>query len=504
MFVVGNFQIPWKDFYNIMGDHFAQKDVPREMRRPSWQNTKPSALDRIFPKDEVDDFPQVQVSTHMFPYLVEIGDAIMCRNAYQDKLQDAPKRVYMSHLLLKARNRSAKDSRDKIYGLHYLFEASEYKLPTVDYKISVAKVYEDVTFAILQQSKSWWILSHLFSKRGVSTMELPSWVPDFTTHAIWHQHANLRFQNLNALEEALEKDEKSTKERASHTFRLERTPEGILTNAVFLWTVMAATSEMPSNPTLDYSFDRKFEQTSFELVTDAMEDFLFIFADWLKSMEQTCKSWTDETALNGVIEPEDQPQSEAMKAIACTFERSTWNAFRMVGNLSAEGSRVLPRVLNNVRRCISPDETHPCRICGTKEIHKGNLAVKHFMQWITSQGVAGLENIMYLLYSRAVDHSLVLTSTSKHCQGHFGFCRNLPRPGDEVVLLPGLADPVVVPLKNNSQGAPCYQVIGVTSGMKGPAIRNPAGDGVESSFCFGTCSAMEDSKTHESRSFYLI
>ena len=207
-------------------------------------------------------------------------------------------------------NREATDPRDKIYGLHYLFEASGYKLPEPDYRKSVAEVYERAAFSLAQQDNSWWILAHLFSKEVVSNPQLPSWVPDFNTRSVWHQHLNLRIQNLNDLEESLERRQEAVAaQRAHDDFVLKEDGAGVVSKAVFLWSVTSATSGLPPNKTLDVSFDETFEMTAFEVLSNAMEDFKFQLADWLTSMEPSDDIQCSESSVNCATELPDQYQN---------------------------------------------------------------------------------------------------------------------------------------------------------------------------------------------------
>ena len=170
-----------------------------------------------------------------------------------------------------------------------------------------------------------------------------------------------------------------------------------------------------------------------------------------------------------------------------------------------QAADLLPTMLQNIRACFSPDKAHPCRICATTAVHWGNEANRHFMTWLHSQvSDNSLIFIVYLLYTRAVDHSMFLTSASDGgCPGHFG---NFPRAGDSVVLLPGLEEPVIVRPRSTFGGRDdCYRIVGVTSGMTGPAVsRDEIGPGAYERLCFGECPEMEMSEGHKSRSISLV
>ena len=95
---------------------------------------------------------------HHFPAWLETRDAMIAREAYQRTLKLDHRPILTSHLLFKTRNRQASNPRDQVYGLYYLLQAAGYQLPPIVYSQSVADVYEGVALAVLQQSRSWWIL----------------------------------------------------------------------------------------------------------------------------------------------------------------------------------------------------------------------------------------------------------------------------------------------------------------------------------------------------------
>ena len=110
------------------------------------------------------------------------------------------------------------------------------------------------------------------------------------------------------------------------------------------------------------------------------------------------------------------------------------------------------------------------------------------------------------------------------CPGHFGFCGGQPRPGDEVVLLPGLGDPVVVRRRPGPEGRDYYRIVGVTSGIVGGGgiagvlgglLGGEGDDGVEGGgddwdgglFCERVCGVLDDKGVggkYKSWEFYLL
>lgn len=540
--VMGDLHIPWVDFYGVVS-------------RLSWPNETGNhakgqflTLDQYLPRD--------------YELLwVEVAEAVMARTAYKESFPQA-RPLSMSHFLILTRNRKAENPRDKLYGLYYLFETFGYQLPKIDYEESVAEIYKGISLSLVRRSRSWWILMHLFNRRDLSTLELPSWVPDFSTRAVWHQHYGVRVRNANDLVERIEEAEEtkdakvsdakegeieerqegsrekhgSTPEDSVNTFLLEDHLGSIKTNAIFLWTVTSATSEMPANAALDLSLEQSFDSVASDVLEHAQEDFLFILASWLKLFDSSDTSQPLGSVGDMAVELPTQfashNESQMMKAVACAFYRSFVSTFRAAekkvrervesepdkvseeAKAKVEEARqfqisatveILPDLFNNIRRCISPDERHPCRHCMTKVFHQRGDAVDHFFEWTKENGIDP-GGFIVMLYSRAIDHSLFQTNATGSCGGHFGFCRNLPRAGDDVVMLPGLPDPVI--LRRRAGTGPgevdTYSVVGVTTGMLGPPMLDLAGNELRGDYCFGKCPEMASLAGREQRSFYLV
>lgn len=77
-----------------------------------------------------------------------------------------------------SRFRHASDPRDKVYASHYMMKRMGVRLNDPDYNISPQRLYEEVTFALIQSSRSLWILENVVSEERMS--HLPSWVPDYS------------------------------------------------------------------------------------------------------------------------------------------------------------------------------------------------------------------------------------------------------------------------------------------------------------------------------------
>ena len=506
--VVGNVHILWDDFYSAVTG-FAASETNDQMLTDHIGTQGRGVL------------------------WIEITEIVMARRAYQERLPKPHRPLSMSHFLIQTRNRGAQDPRDKLYGLHYLFQFLGYRLPEIDYNKTVAEIYEEVSRCLVKQSQSWWILTHLFSRRDLSTLGLPSWVPDFNSHADWHQHINVRSQNASDYFETFE--DKSLANQEFQKMLLEVHSGALRTSAIFLWTVTNATPEMPTNSALDLSMEQRFEEAMSGVLEDAKEDFLFVLSSWLKLMDPSESMQAPESSSDDLTEPEDDGtsdiESQMIQAVTCAFYRSSANMFRAGTRKLKESIRSGPdeepevtearaealqgqamsfhfisKLLGSIRRCISPDARHPCRYCGTKLPHPSGEAAEHLFQWMKGSWEGNTGDIIALLYSRAVDHSLFQTNATEGCGGHFGFCRNLPRVGDDVVLLPGLQDPVILRRKPGARSGnfEYYRVVGVTTGMVGPPVLDAAGDETKGDYCLGTCAEISSSKGREPTSFYLV
>jgi hypothetical protein len=76
-----------------------------------------------------------------------------------------------------SRFRQATDPRDKVYAFHHMMTRMGVKLNDPDYNVSAQRLYEEVTFALIQSSRSLWILENVVSDERMRN--LPSWVPDY-------------------------------------------------------------------------------------------------------------------------------------------------------------------------------------------------------------------------------------------------------------------------------------------------------------------------------------
>ncbi|KAK0643349.1 hypothetical protein B0T16DRAFT_459510 [Cercophora newfieldiana] len=479
--VVGNNQLVWDEFVGTATKTFFSADVGEEMvRRVRQPNTKKHhlAIKHIMPPEEAQDIRGIETSIHMAPMWKDIADAHKSRVAYQLKFQMLDRHFVASDFFLKARLRHAKDPRDKLYGLYHILQSCHYNLPALDYSRTVERIYQEVTFAILVQSRSWWILSHLFrtrSETALAGVDVASWVPDYSSQIMWHQREAFPIKDVAASH--------SIQWPHNH-FSVELSPDGrgICCSGIFLWTVTSATSTLLPTPALDKSFDAFFEESRYEVLLSTSEDFLFTLANWLTLL-------TIDTQHRSTV-PEDLDQdSETLHAISQTFFRAMPTRgplFRllpiaMAGWLeTAAFQKQVYKVISVIQACMSPSPSQLCPTCGTwtAATHEGDDAMRHFMQQ-TCNHASWLTYIVYLLYGSAVNRAMFRTGALGTCPGHFGFCGGQPRPGDEVVLLPGAPEPVIIRRRprttdddedNDEDGAHCYRIVGVTAGL----VRTPS------------------------------
>ena len=429
------------------------------------------------------------------------------------------RQLFMSHYLLKSRNRSAGNPRDNIYGLYYLFKISGFEMPKPDYRLPIEDVYRGATEALVEQSGSWWILAQLLNKREGTNIDLPSWVPDFSSRAIWHQSIDLRFQNMYNMMLSLEQEEFRANKKTSIDFEFKKTGGGIMTRATFLWTVKSKTTDCRPHKVLDRVFEEEFEQAKNSILENAIEDFFFTLAEWLTVMAPEEPLLFSRTA-SGEAQREE---SEVIEAIACAYWRASWKFIRSFGKAAlgrADGQELtdeelaaqpdfIPRhfcdflceILKVVRSCMNPDQAHPCEWCATIEPHGGApRAQECFNNWINTHNFEGYRYVKYWLYTRAIDHSLFQTDAPAGCGGHFGFCRNSPREKDDVVLFPGITDPVII----RRRGPDSYQVVGVTTGMTGPVLLEDPDHQAKGAFCLGTCARLASGEHYEISEITLV
>jgi hypothetical protein len=89
---------------------------------------------------------------------------------------DDPVLKFVVALLDMSRQRLSSNPLDRIYGLHQVCADLGVSIPKPDYGLLHVDVYEEVTFSIIQRSRSLKVLECCVSKQR---SDLPSWVPDF-------------------------------------------------------------------------------------------------------------------------------------------------------------------------------------------------------------------------------------------------------------------------------------------------------------------------------------
>ncbi|CAO2653375.1 Nn.00g027860.m01.CDS01 [Neocucurbitaria sp. VM-36] len=504
--VIGNNKIQWEDLVDTANNTFFSTDSRDEMVRRKRQNAKADELviNNIMPPDEAEDIRGREISIHLIPLWKDIMNAHKGRVTYQLGLQNA--HLIASDFLLEARTRQSKDPKDKLYGLYYILQACDYQLPSIDYSEAIEKIYEDITFSIVYQSKSWWILSHLFRARETSTLELPSWVPEYCSQILWHQRMELfKGKSQMIASRAIEWPQ--------NHFYLERLADGaICTSGIFLWTVTSSSSILSPTRALDKSFEVFFEEARYEILLTASEDFLFTMANWLSLM--TNPEYGDLASNESLALGIQDTTPHILRAISRTFISAASARGHLLGiplsfvmqNKSTVVEHQVYKIISAIKPCMSPSPSHPCPTCGTTSPHEGDDAMQHFIQ-MTSNQATWLNFTVYILYSCALNRSLFRTSALDGCPGHFGFSGGQPRPGDEIVLLPGASGPVVVRRRPGPIGADYYRIIGVTSGIAENFMPAKGHEDDDGNFCSGSCEVLDDvgsASRHKPQSFCLL
>ncbi|KAJ4372941.1 hypothetical protein N0V83_003232 [Neocucurbitaria cava] len=312
--VVGKNQRLWDDLVVTANNTFFSTDARDDMVRRKRQNAKADELviNNNMPPDEAEVFRGMEISIHLVPLWKNIMNAHKGRVTYQLGLQDP--QLIASDFLLEARTRPSGEPKDKLYELYYILQACHYSLPSIDYSETIEKIYEDVTFSIVNQSKSWWILSHLLRARETYTLELSSWVPELCSQILWHQRMEL-------FKEHAEMVASEGIQWPQNHFYLERLADGaICTSAIFPWTVTSSSSILSPTRALDKSFEAYFEEARYGILLKASEDFLFTMANWLNLM--TNPDYGDPAGTDSQALEIQDTTPHILRAISRTFFRA--------------------------------------------------------------------------------------------------------------------------------------------------------------------------------------
>ena len=95
-----------------------------------------------------------------------------------------PNLVSPLELLTRFRTSQCQDPRDRVYASLSLWPGP--KKPSVDYSRTVAQVFTDAAWVILNTSGNLSLLSHVTKHNGVRIPGLPSWVPDWSCGTSFH------------------------------------------------------------------------------------------------------------------------------------------------------------------------------------------------------------------------------------------------------------------------------------------------------------------------------
>jgi hypothetical protein len=105
--------------------------------------------------------------------------------SWRRRAQSPTANIHAVMFLNLSRYRLSSDPRDNIYALYHMMKDMGVQLSEPDYSISPQKLYEEVTFALIESSGSLWILENVSSHRRMEG--LPSWVPDFSQETPPHE-----------------------------------------------------------------------------------------------------------------------------------------------------------------------------------------------------------------------------------------------------------------------------------------------------------------------------
>lgn len=105
------------------------------------------------------------------PFCILYKHVTDCRqvNTWGKDFELQQRQFFMSHYLLKSRNRTAGNPRDNIYRLYYLFKICGFEMPKPNHRLPIEDVYRGATEALVEKSGSWCILAQALNKREVPT-----------------------------------------------------------------------------------------------------------------------------------------------------------------------------------------------------------------------------------------------------------------------------------------------------------------------------------------------
>ncbi|KAF9767705.1 hypothetical protein IL306_015090 [Fusarium sp. DS 682] len=155
--IYGQIEVPWETFVACM-DWKRQKsidEVPKHIYLPYVETTSFHGL---------------------FRFLTD-----------ESKLKDGPRGPgwtgpVQATLFGFLRSRKSSRPEDKIYAFHQVLTDLGFALPDPDISRSVAELYEETTYLLIEQARSLKILEYLPSQSRMD--KLPSWVPDYS-QALW-------------------------------------------------------------------------------------------------------------------------------------------------------------------------------------------------------------------------------------------------------------------------------------------------------------------------------
>ena len=228
-------------------------------------------------------------------------------------------------------------------------------------------------------------------------------------------------------------------------------------------------------------------------------------ANWFDLMMNTAQADTEAPLVQ-----HEEAAAQALKAITRAFLRSITarNLNFGIPVDSSDAEHELYNVVSAIQPCMAPSPIHPCAACGISGPHDSDDAIQHFIQR-TSNRAEWPSFIIEILYLSAVNRSMFRTNDLDGCPGHFAFCGGQARPGDQIVLLPGASDPVVVRKRPGPNGADCYRIVGIANGIVGQIGQQQEGfvDIDAGQYCGKFCEVLgntDASERYKPRSFYLL
>lgn len=388
----------------------------------------------------------------------------------------SPKRPSLSRLLQWYRYTESGDARDKVYAFVSLSSEQQTRPLTVNYELDVVEVFIEVTRHLLDSSHNLKIFSlKKYPIDGAPTLELPSWVPDFTVQnpeRLINEHKSFATsKGLGWIDPVYFSKSK---------LQLRGLELGKVTSigVQFSWTAISEMSlllQKVNAPEGQTPFETLWRTVLLDIFEETTPASMECGNSFLELLDRTVLDW-QVTAAFRLLHAEYMPESLAKpqglsNAIPedlserMDFEQArqqvgvTYTAFqRMIGRHTETDSIIFPPefVDFEYRLAHSGDKT--------KEI----LIVQEFYDELMDKmdNAGTRDDVGFQILVRAMGRLLFVTE-----RGDLGMGPTVLEAGDEVWILPGADVPLI--LRRSASSGEEYRLVGeayVHGIMQGEAV----------------------------------